>query len=78
MPLIDGREAPAKIKSAPQPILILTTFGEARDIEFSKHLGVAAGAYSAKVLTAEVFAVSSRIIYVLQRHIPLDPQTSQA
>lgn len=43
MPRIDGREALSKIKSDPQlkdiPVLILTTSGEKRDIEFSKHAG---------------------------------------
>jgi CheY-like chemotaxis protein len=43
MPLIDGREALAKIKSDPQlkdiPILILTTSREARDIQLSKEAG---------------------------------------
>ncbi len=43
MPLIDGREALAIIKSDPQlkniPILILTTSREARDIELSKQAG---------------------------------------
>jgi CheY-like chemotaxis protein len=43
MPLIDGREALAKVKSDPQlkdiPILIFTTSGEARDIELCKKAG---------------------------------------
>jgi len=43
MPVIDGREALAKIKSDPQlkdiPILILSTSREARDIELSKKAG---------------------------------------